>query len=369
MKPRIVIFSCFYDPYLSGAERMVKEVVERLSGRFNFFIVTARLDKILPRLERRKTSFGEYIILRIGFGVKIDKFLYSLFAPLSVFRLKPDLVHAVMESYAGIALWLYKLFGGRRKAILTLQSGDLDIPEKVDKIPKWLWRVIHASPDLVVGISSALVNRAKRLGAEKTMVVPNGVDFKHLAGLKTPERNSHRIVTVSRLSPEKGLSYLICSLPMVVEKFPDTQLVIVGGGALKDDLTLEARQLKVLDHIIFTGALPNEEAMKEVAKSAVFVLASLGEGLGIVLLEAQALGVPVVGTKIGGIPDVIEDWVTGFLVPVKDEQSIAAAVIKIFNDSELAKNLSQNATARLAKFDWQTIADQYAEIYHSLSHS
>lgn len=361
---RIVIFSCFYDPYFSGAERMVKEVVERLSGRFDFYIVTARLSRALPRMERRTTPWGEYTILRIGFGVKIDKFLYSLFAPLSVFRLKPEVVHAVMESYAGLALWLYKIFGGRRKTILTLQSGDLDMPEKVKTIPPFVWRGIHSSPDLVVGISAALANRAKRLGARETMVVPNGVDLKHLADLKIDERISHRVVTVARLSPEKGLTYLIAGLPFVVEKFPDAHLVIVGGGILKDALAEQARALNISNHITFTGALSNQEAMQEVAKSAVFVLASLGEGLGIVLLEAQALGVPVIGTNVGGIPDVIENDVTGFLAPVQNGQAIAEAVIKIFEDQDFANKLIRNAEARLARFDWQTIAEQYAEIYH-----
>ncbi len=363
---RIVILSAFYDPFMSGAERMVQEVTERLAGRFDFFIVTARLDRKLPRLETRHTVNGQYTIVRIGLGNRFDKFWYPFIALHCTISLHPVIVHAVMESYAGLALWWYTIWCGKKNTILTLQSGDLDMPEKNKKIPPFIWRGIHRAPKLVVGISSALVDRAKQLGVKETRVIPNGIDFKYLAGIKQIERNIHRVVTVARLSPEKGLMYLIDSLPGVVAKFPDAELVIVGGGALQEELTVRVRALGISNKLRFLGALENNMAMTEVAKSGVFVLPSLGEGLGIVLLEAQALGVPVVGTAVGGIPDVIEDGVTGLLVPVKNNQAITQAIIRIFENKELAASFTKNAEVRLAKFDWQKIAEQYAEIYHQM---
>jgi len=284
---RLVIYSAFYEPFVSGAERMVVETVRRLAGRFSITVVTARLDAKLPRREVRTLENGAtHEIVRLGFGAKWDKFLFPLLAPLWTLGAPHDLVHAVMESYAGIALWWYRALGGRKPTVLTLQSGDLDMPEKNRKIPRFVWRSIHASPTLVVGISTALTERAKRLGARRTLTIPNGVDFGHLAKVPRGEKRPHRVVTVARLSPEKGLTFLIEAVKIARHAVEDVELDIVGGGALEAELKAFTADRSLQDVVHFLGAKPNAEAMAEVARSEVFVLPSLGEGLGIVLLEA-----------------------------------------------------------------------------------
>lgn len=364
---RVLIFATFYEPFVSGAERMIVETAERLAGRFEIEVVTARLDAKLPRRETKTLANGtSYRITRLGLGVKSDKWLFGPLAALYARRTPHALAHAVMESYAGIALWLYKAWGGHSKAVLTLQSGDLDMAEKAARIPRWLWRRIHASPDLVVGISTALTNRAKALGAKETLTVPNGVDFAHLGKVPRGEKHPHRIATVARLSPEKGLPYLLEAFVHVRERFADAELVIVGGGALEAELKALSEQLGIAAQTRFLGAKPNLEAMTEVAKAGIFVLPSLGEGLGIVLLEAQALDVPVVGTNVGGIPDVINHDRTGLLVPAKDAHAIADAVIRLFSEPETGRRLATEASAGLARFDWNAIVDAYAVIYHRL---
>lgn len=363
---RIVILSAFYDPFMSGAERMVKEVAERLSGRFDFYIVTARLERRLPKKEERQVAGSHYTIVRVGLGQKIDKWLYPLLAPLYALYLRAKVVHAVMESYAGIALWIFSRLNKNTKTILTLQSGDLDMPDKVKKIPAWLWQKIHSAPSLVVGISSALEVRAKHLGAQKTLVIPNGVDFKRLEEIKKEQPAAPTISVVARLSREKGLDDLIKSLPLIAKKIPDIKLVMIGDGNMRSELMFLVKELGVAERVRFMGALPNEQAMRQVAHSSVFVLPSLGEGLGIVILEAQALGIPVVATNIGGIPDCVKDGSTGLLVPIKNPEAIAEAVIKILENQSLANTLVENAKKELYRFDWQRIAEQYADIYHLL---
>ena len=365
---RLVIYSAFYEPFVSGAERMVVETVRRLAGRFSITVVTARLDATLPRREIRRLENGAtHEIVRLGFGTKSDKFLFPLLAPLWTLGQPHDLVHAVMESYAGIALWWYRAFGGKKPTVLTLQSGDLDMPEKNRKIPRWVWRNIHVSPTLVVGISTALTERAKALGAKRTMTIPNGVDFGHLNNIPRGTKSVHRIVTVARLSPEKGLPFLIEAMKIARHSVPDAELAIVGGGALEAELKAFTAEQSLQDVVHFLGAKPNAEAMAEVAKSEVFVLPSLGEGLGIVLLEAQALGMPVIGTRVGGIPDVIEHEKTGLLVPPSDAEAIASAVVRLLTDRALAERCVAEAKSRLAKFDWDKIAERYAALYQELT--
>lgn len=361
---RVTVFSAFYVPFMSGAERAVVETVERLAGRFAFTVVTARLDRKLPRRETMRGKDGAaYEVVRLGLGVAADKWLYMLLAPLWALSRPADAVHAVMESYAGVALWWYKALGGKAKAILTLQSGDLDMPEKARRIPASVWRSIHRAPDVVTSISTALADRARRLGAKDVRVIPNGVGLGHVAAVPRGEKRPHRVSVIARLSPEKGLPFLLEAMPLIRARVPDADLVMVGGGALEAELKALAAKLGVAGSVTFTGSLPNGKALAEVAKSGAFVLPSLGEGLGIVLIEAQALGVPAVGTKVGGIPDVIEDGKTGLLVPLKDPKAIADAVVRLFTEQGLAERLSAGAAERLPRFDWERIVEDYADLY------
>lgn len=362
-KKTIAIFSAFYAPWESGAERFAREVVENLKDRYHFVLFTARNSKKVPKTESGKG----YIIRRLGFGSRFDKWIFPLLAPLAAIRLKPALVHAVMESYAGIALAIFKLFSWKTPAILTLQSGDLDDSKKQRKIPYLLWKTIHLAPTHLTAISRYLAERAELLGVskERISVIHNGVDLEELKPLLGKDKQTvpRRIVSVGRLSWEKGQEYLISSLPLVKKEFPEAHLVIVGGGAEEEKLRKLVKSLDLNVSVSFRGLLPHFRAMGEAASAEVFVGPSLAEGLGIVFLEAQALGIPVVGTYVGGIPDVIENEVTGLLVPPKDSAAIAEAVKRVFRDRELKMSLVAAAQNNVKGFSWDKITEQVASLY------
>ena len=356
-KKTIVIFSCFYEPFMSGAELAVKEIVERLSERYYFIIITARLDKS-PKIEKR----NGYEIRRVGWG----KISYIFAAVFAAKKIQTPVVHAVMESYAGIAIWLYKIFDGKAKTILTLQSGDLDMPEKQVKINQFIWKKIHTSPDKVIAISLALAARARGLGAKDVSIIPNGVDFNEISKASAAEKIPRRIISVARLSAEKGLDYLISAFKDVKSEFPEAQLVLVGEGAERARLEKLAAESGLYGAVSFLGRLPHDEALAEIKRSEVFVLASLGEGMGIVLAEAQALGVPVIATRVGGIPDVVEDGATGILIQPSDPVAIAVAIRKLLRNPELEKQLSVDALGSVKKFDWSAIAGEYDKVYQAI---
>ncbi len=384
MSKTIIVLSCFYEPYISGAERFVKEITERLISNYRFIIITSRIKIRNPKFEIRNIGGNEYLIKRVGFGSRFDKWLYPILAPIAALFVhirekKIVAVHAVMESYAGIALMIYKKLNPKAKTILTLQSGDLDEKAAQGKFPAWLWKKIHTAPDYLTAISSYLKNRAVKLGVpeNKISIIPNGVDLKKLEIGYCPdsiedsrrcrrklEISPRRIVCVARLSPEKGLEYLLDALPLVKREFGDVELVLIGGGILENDLRAQANQLGISDSVSFLGAQRHEAALAEMARAEVFVCPSLAEGLGIVFIEAQAVGVPVIGTNVGGIPDVIKDGETGLLVPPRSSRAIADAVIKIFQNKELAHKLVGGAKKELHRFDWDRIAFQVSEIYN-----
>src|SRR3989339_949815 len=163
-KKKLVILSVNYEPYMSGAEQMVREILERLGEKYATTLLTARFDKKLPFYEKR----AGFEIFRLGVGHKIvDKFLYPVLAAIKTRDLRPDIAHAVMESYAGGALVIIKYLYPKAKRILTLQSGDLDDNRKQkNHLIKLTWKIIHRSPHIITAISSFLARRAERLGVK-----------------------------------------------------------------------------------------------------------------------------------------------------------------------------------------------------------
>ncbi|MDD5749188.1 MAG: glycosyltransferase family 4 protein [Patescibacteria group bacterium] len=360
-KTKIVVLSAFYDPFISGAEQMVKELVERLGDVYEISLVTARLDKNLPKEEERKN----FKIIRVGIGHKqIDKALFPLLANRPIIKIKPKIIHAIMESYAGIALVFSKYFYKKAKRILTLQSGDLDDPKKQKKfLIRFFWKSIHKSPDRITAISSFLADRARRLGVadEKIQLIPNGVDFSKVPQGIIQEKN--KVVCLARLSWEKGLDYLVKAWPGVISQVPEAKLVLVGEGDKRKEIEDLIKELNIAGSVELKGALPHQEALEQLASAEVFICPSLAEGLGIVFIEAQACGAPVIGTRVGGIPDVIQDNENGLLVEAKNSEQITEAIVKLLKDEELRKQLSARASVSVRKYDWQPIIDQVRELY------
>jgi glycosyltransferase involved in cell wall biosynthesis len=319
----------------------------------------------VPAREKR----DGYEIVRVGLGLKSDKWLYCLWAPLYAFFSGARIAHAVMESYAGIALWIFGFLRPGTKRILTLQSGDLDSDIKQRRIPNWLWRRIHASPHLITAISGFLAERAGRLGAERVEIIPNGVDLSRIRPRRAEERVAHRLVCVARLSWEKGLEHLLAAVAEARKTIPDAHLLLVGDGPLRGELEAKAKELGIAHAVEFRGALANEEALKVVRTADVFVCPSLAEGLGIVFIEAQACGVPVIGTRVGGIPDVIEDGVTGALAPPADPNALKEAILRFMSDRDLSDACASEALNRIKKFDWQDIVRKVAASYERFYHS
>lgn len=362
---RVVILSTFYEPFMSGAEQLVKQLLEKLDRpSHDLILITGRFKRSLPRFEQR----DGFVIYRVGIGNQtLDKFFYPFLAALKVRRLQPRVAHAVMESYAGGALVLIKYLYPSAKRLLTLQSGDLDDERKQKQF--WLhlfWQAIHFAPQKITAISNFLAERARRLGVPegRISIIPNGVDLALIpSGVA---RTPFRAVCVARLSWEKGLIDLITAWELVVSDFPQAQLLIVGEGPERSKLEKMIREKKLTEKITLLGRLDHQRTLETLASGTVFVCPSLAEGLGIVFIEAQACGVPVIGTRVGGIPDVIQDGVTGLLVVPHQPEALAAAIKKLFQDPVLVERLSRQAADGLGRYSWTKIVGQFAELYEKL---
>ncbi len=353
---KLVVLSAFLSPFRSGAEAMVEEVFPRLSGRFDITIITCRLKRSLPK--RGGLGSGKEVkVVRVGFGFSFDKYLFPVLAPVRVLFLKPDLIHAVLESYAGAALVLCRFLLPRTKRVLTLQSTNTS----------FLLDPIHRSASVITAISRTLQERAKKYGWEDVILIPNGIDFKSIreAG-KNHSKIPGRVLFVGRLEQMKGVDVLLSAFARIYREFPDSRLRIVGEGSLLGQLQAKSRSLNMTDRVVFTGRIAGKELFKEYAQAEIFCGLSRSEALGNVFLEAQAAGCAVVATRTGGIMDIVENGKNGLLALPDDVAGAAGALSKLLADRELREKLAANAREGKENYDWSKIAGDYAKVLEKL---
>ncbi len=352
MKQRIVYLSAFLSPLRSGAEAMVEEVAVRLPDDMDVIIVTGRY----RRNWKRNDVLGKRVrVLRVGVGSSFDKYLFPFLAPLAVLRLRPDIIHAVLESYAGLALVFCRFLVPRAKRILTLQSTNTGI----------LLGPIHRSAQKMTAISRFLLERAKTFGRTDVMLIPNGIDLTAIReSCSFHAKDSGCILFVGRLEQMKGVDTLLHAFSKAIKGLdPAIHLRIVGSGSLLPMLQNLARDLEIDHRVTFAGHAYGRAVFDEYAQAEIFCALSRSEALGNVFLEAQAARCCILATKVGGIPEIIEDGVSGKLVAPDDIDAAASALRELLGDPALRARFSSEAKRNAEQYDWAPIAARYAALY------
>ncbi len=174
--------------------------------------------------------------------------------------------------------------------------------------------------------------------------------------------------TVSHIRPEKGHRYLIEAAGLVLEKRPDVRFVVVGREKTPQELNrLEdlAHYLGIRDKIIFTGF--RQDAFQLMTTFDVFALPSLWEGFAVVILEAMSLGKPVVATHVGGIPEVVEDGVNGFLVAPRDSKQMASRILDLVNNEVLRHRMGEEGKKKIReRFGVEYMVKEVEQVYLSV---
>jgi glycosyltransferase involved in cell wall biosynthesis len=225
---------------------------------------------------------------------------------------------------------------------LVLGIAQQDIPSHLRALTPYMNRLIAVSR----AIEHKLVDEQRT--AVPVSLIYNGVDLerydKQEACCTLPEEygmepGSQIVGVVARLEPEKGHPTLLEAWPVVLRAVPDAYLLIVGEGSRRDALEAQARELRIAHRVVFTGRRDDVPAVT--AALDVAVLPSYREAQGMVILEAMALSRPVVASNVGGIPEMIEDGVTGLLVPPHDPDALAAAIVRLLTNHPLADTLGR----------------------------
>jgi len=246
---------------------------------------------------------------------------------------------------------------------------------------KRLHRWLLSNTDYVIGPSQELVDAIVGIGVNRANAsfIPNGVDtekfnprlrgdeIKEKHGIKSDEKV---ILCPRRLALKNGVYYFVKAIPCIIERSGNVKCLIVGDGPEMAKLKSQASELgtAVADSAIFAGSVPNSEMPKYYAASDIVVLPSLREATSIAGLEAMATGKPLVGTNVGGIPQIIADGKTGTLVRPRNPEELAFAIVSLLNDDEKRAKMGLNARKRTEReFSWQIIARQTQNLYDELT--
>jgi glycosyltransferase involved in cell wall biosynthesis len=205
--------------------------------------------------------------------------------------------------------------------------------------------------------------------AARVFVIPMPVnpEFEIQAAPRIPNFESrilNSVLTVARLTAQKSIDTLLDALALLRDRGSAARLKIIGDGPERAALEQRARDLGLGDRVEFLGALPQKELPPYYAASAVFVLPSVREGMGLVLAEALLCGAPVIAASPGGVTDIVRDGETGLLFPERDARALANAIEKLLSDRVLAARLAVNGAAFVREwFSREHVAAQFIQIY------
>lgn len=193
-----------------------------------------------------------------------------------------------------------------------------------------------------------------------------GLNASAIRGKFLDDRHRLICLTVCRLEPRKDLETLIAAAPLVCQKVP-VRFLIIGEGIQADNLRILVESRGLNEAINFLGFVPDAALPLYYNSADVFCLPTLYEGFGIVFLEALACGLPVVGTRVGAVPEVVGE--AGRLVEPRQPDLLAQTLLDVLSDVTLREELSRRALARSVLFDAQKAAEDYVEFYRGFSRS
>jgi glycosyltransferase involved in cell wall biosynthesis len=242
----------------------------------------------------------------------------------------------------------------------------------------WVERIFSKFTDRMVALTHGEKNDYIKLSVcapEKLLTIHSGVDvqqFLNANGNGLEKRRSLGLAQdeavigfVGWLLPIKGPDYLLKAMDYIWPEKPETTLVMVGKGDLDVDLRTEALRKNVNGRVKFLGWRQDIHELMMVFD--MLVLPSLNEGMGRVLVEAMAAGKPVVASRVGGIPDLIQDGHNGYLVPPADEQALADAILKLLNNRDRASFMGQRGKERCRQFSLEAMIAKLDNLYSDLT--
>ena len=350
-------------PHAAGLPRC-----ERFAG-----VLVNRFRYFLPS-RWQQVAYGGGIpanMSRLSVRLQIPAFLLGFWCAGMRRTRRAAVVHCHWTISGFVAYWATRL--SRRPLVLSVRGSDIMRLEK--GLMGWVNRRTYRWMDRIIAVSEDIAERLRAAGVdgEKIRVVYNGVDERFQPRDRSQMRrrlslpqDRLQILFVGLLAPVKGLDILIEALRLVGDGEADC--LLVGTGPLEEQLRRAAAAAGIAERVRFVGPQPSGEIPAWLNAADLLVLPSLSEGRPNVVVEAQACGLPVLATRVGGTPELIEHGETGLLVESGDPEALAAGLSRLLCDAGLRQRLGRLGRERLAAqgLTWEASAVRIRAIYDEL---
>ncbi len=345
-------------PEIIGGAELQAEKLGRLLGKKHRVLFLIRSKHNLPREEKRH---GYHIKRRRFIGFPGLCMGFNLFSSLrDIYRNRSDIDVLICYNVEN------GLIGALAKGLFHIPT-ILFIQGEEEYVPGGPWRnriygfiALKFSDSILVQTETMRKDileelRRRRISSLvtdimlKIQVVPNGVEIRERRDFE-----GEKLVYMGRLTREKGVEYLISAMRLV----RDVDLLIVGGGPDRRRLEEMTAGLRVK----FIGMVSPEKVYDYLEQAKILILPSLYEGLPNVILEAMSVGVPVIATRVGGIPDVVKDGQTGLLVEPGSVDELTRGIKKLIEDDNLRKKLANNSFEEVKKYTWDHVVEKFENL-------
>ena len=366
---RIMLWQELFWPYIGGIEILSTRLICALRERGHEVVVVTRQDSPDLPCESEYQGIPVYRYPFPWAAFSNGKMDVLIEARRQVTRLKssfrPELVH--MNSF-GPSLLLYHDSRGANVVpfLVTLHTTPQSILSEQAASGEGLFKRTLRAAAWITCVSGAVLDQARHLMPEitsRSSVIYNGVQSR-IVSPQPLAFDPPCLLCLGRLVPDKGFDVALAAFAAIAHRFPRLRLVIAGDGPARSSLENQAAALGIARSVDFVGWVPPEGVAALLNSATLVVMPSHREGLPTVALEAALMARPVIGTRVGGCPEVVLHQRTGWLVPPGDEKALAEALLLLLGDPHSATALGDAARVRAQElFSFERYIDAYENLY------
>ena len=358
----------------AGAEVQLKVLLSKLAQKpeLNLSVILfneGRLGKEIEGLGIPVTVFPETewgspkIFLEL-----VREFKKSKVQIIHTHKYKDTILAAPAAKLCGIP-HIVRTVHGLSEPFEGLQAFKMSLYETIE-------RIVHRyCVETIIGVSSQIERKYKVEGqVSRVTCIRNGIDLEGKS-VQTDRWRTRKdlgvdtgtclIGTVGRLTPVKGIPYLLKAARILLRQGANVKLLVVGDGSIRLDLVTQTRDLGISENVVFLGHREDTDELLQALD--IFVLPSLSEGIPMALLEAMAATRAVVASRVGGIPEIVEDGFEGFLVEPMDVDGLAERCRRLIESPDIARKMGEQARRRVERdFSATAMADRVASVYNEL---
>lgn len=368
---KILFITSLYHPHMGGIETMVTQLSSfyRTKG-FEVTCLTKKWPTTLPSHDR----YNETDIYRVISARTEQEFLdLAVWVRNNESKIKSDIIHVIGVRRPLPLLGLLLARKWKVPLICTIAGGD--ILDKTDPQPTKVWEEgiefipeVLKQSDNVNCVSRALANDLRALLPElnNVEVLYAGLDISTIKNTIPEKIKDHYIFSLRRLDSSKGVDLLIKAFSLIKEKFPKLYLVIAGEGPEEQNLKQLAQDYCLADRVLFIGTVDLKRGIALLKGADVTVVPSISEGGGLVNIEAQAAGCPVIASRVGGIPEYVKENESGLLFKSGNYAELADKISDVLSDKSLRLKIIEGGYEHSKLFDWNVLAPQYVNLYKTV---